>query len=267
MTRKATHPDKQLFDYLNGSLDAPAAAEVGEHLAACPQCASAAGLVRALKSSARISPGEAHPDASEIAGLFFRKSGGTRAETAAHVAMCPSCVEEIAEYARAQTAASQYQAGEHLAERVPAKAWEMIHEWEESSFAKPRQESEMIGHELLAKLFDLLSERKDRLRDSRLSTAGSVAADSNQEAVPVIVVDRSGRLRSIEMFEKVLDSTGAGLLKHAERSSRFDNRAVHVLRDAGGRPRVVSYRVQYDAIQYEEAGDSEETAEYFIIEE
>src|SRR4029077_1634035 len=107
-------------DYLNGALDAPAVQEVEEHLAACSECASAAELMRSLKATRqRSSPGDSagndHPDASEIAALFFGKAGRARAGTAAHVATCPSCAEEIAEYARAEAAASVYNAADHAA--------------------------------------------------------------------------------------------------------------------------------------------------------
>ena len=272
MARRAAHPDKQLFDYLNGALDAPAVQKVEEHLAACSECASAAELVRVLKTARQLSsPGDSagndHPDASEIAALFFGKAGRARAGTAAHVATCPGCAEEIAEYARAEAAASAYNAADHAAGEVPAITWEMIREWEESSFAKPRSASEVIGKELLAKLFNLLGERRDWLRDARRSTPDSAAGTSKQRGVPVIVVDRSGQLRSVEMFEKVTDPSGIGVLRHAAKSERFNNKSVHVLHDAGGRQRVESYRVQFDSIRLEEAGAGEETAEYFIIED
>lgn len=272
MARKAAHPDKQLFDYLNGALDAQAVQEVEEHFAACSQCASAAEIVRALKSARRVSSaGDSarndHPDASEIAGLFYGKSARARGETAAHVAMCPSCVEEIAEYARAEAAASAYNPADNVSGEVPATTWEMIREWEESSFAKPRPTSEAISQDLLAKLFNLLGERRDWLRDARRSTADSPAVTSKQKGVPVIVVDRSGQLRSVEMFERVTDASGIGVLRHAAKSERFNNKSVHVLHDADGRQRVVSYRVQSDSIRLEEASAAEETAEYFIIED
>jgi hypothetical protein len=265
MARKPAHPDKQLFDYLSGALDGQAAQTVEEHLAACSECGSAAELVRLLKSARQISPDQ-HPDAGEIAALFYGKSARARAETAAHVAICRSCASEIGAYARAEAAASKYNSTEHASGDVPAAAWEMVSEWQESSFAKPRPASEVIGQELLAKLFSLMSARKDWLREPR-STATGDAGASKQKGVPVIVVDRSGQLRSVEMFEKVIDATGADVLRHAEKSDRFDEKTVHVLHDADGGQRVASYRVRCDSIRIEEGGADEETTDYFIIED
>lgn len=272
MAKKSAHPDRHLFDYMSGTLDALSAREVEEHLAACSECARTSDLVRVLRSASRggslttQEPGTEHPDASQIAALFYGKASGARRETAAHVATCRSCTEEISEYARADAAASAYKPAEHARGEVPAAAWDMIRDWEESSFAKPKPASEVISHELLAKLFNLLSERKDWLREVRRSTADSRAGASSFEGVPVIVVDRSGRLRTVELFEKGTDANGADILRHADKSERFDEKTVHVLHEAGGRQRVASYRVQLDSIRFEEVS-AEETADYFIIED
>ena len=272
MAIKPAHLDRQLFDYLSGALGTPAVQEVEQHLAECPECAAAAELFRALKSTRRAEvstarePGE-HPDASEIAALFYGKSSRARAETAAHVANCRSCAEEISEYARAEAAASAYNPAEHVSGEVPATSWEMIREWEESSFATPRPASDVIGQELLSKLFKLVGERRDWLREARPTTTDAAAGAAKPKAVPVIVVDRSGQLRSVEIFEKVTDLSGAGVLRHAAKSERFDNKAVHSLHDAGGRKRVVSYRVQNDSIRLEEASGEEGPADYFIVED
>jgi hypothetical protein len=266
MARKPAHPDKQLFDYLSGALDGQAAQTVEEHLASCSECGSAAELVRLLKSARQISPDQ-HPDAGEIAAVFYGKSTRARAETAAHIAICRSCASEIGEYARAEAAASKYNPAKHTPGQVPAAAWEMIGEWEDSSFAKPKPANEVIGHELLAKLFNILGQRKVWLREARRTTATGAAGASTQKGVPVIVVDRSGQLRSVEMFEKVIDATGADVLRHAEKSDRFDEKTVHVLHDADGGQRVASYRVRFDSIRIDEGGADEETTDYFIIED
>jgi len=272
MAMKPAHLERQLFDYLSGALDASAVQEVEQHLAECPECAAAAELFRALKSArgSEVSTGsepDAHPDASDIASLFYGKSSRARAETAAHVAICPSCAKEISEYARAEAAASAYNPAEHVSGEVAATSWEMIREWEESSFAKPRPASEVIGQELLSKLFKLVGERRDWLREARPTTTDAAAGAGKHKAVPVIVVDRSGQLRSVEIFEKVTDLSGAGVLRHAARSERFDNKTVHLLHDAGGRKHVVSCRVQNDSIRLEEAGGDEGPADYFIVED
>ena len=267
MARKPAHPDRQLFDYLSGALAAEPARRVEHHITGCSQCARTAGLFRTLKSTRQVSTAAdlAHPDASEIAALFYGKSSSARPQTAAHVATCRSCAEELSEYARAEAAASLYNPAAGASGEVPAASWEMIREWEESSFATPRPATEVIGQELLAKLFDLLDERRDWLRDAH-RTATNPARTANTEGVSVIVVDQSGQVRSVEIFERATDASGADVLRHADKSERFDNKQVHVLHDAGGRKRVVSYRVQSDTIQFEEASSDERT-DYFIIEE
>lgn len=268
MARTPAHPDKQLFDYLNDALEASSARRVEQHLSSCSQCASAATLFRALKSTRLASPAGdlAHPDASEIAALFYGRASIGRPRTAAHLATCRSCAEELAEYSRAEAAASLYNSAEHALGEVPAASWEMISEWEESSFATPRQATEVIGQELLAKLFNLVGQRRDWLRDARRTTTIPAGPAAHTDAVTVIVVDRSGEVRSVEIFLKETDASGADLLRHADKSERFDNKAVHVLRDADGRQRVASYRVQSDTIRFESAG-SEEKTDYFIVED
>ena len=268
MARKPAHPDTQLFDYLSGALDASAVRELEAHLDACPDCARAAQLLRALKSARHVtvSAVSEHPDTSEIAALFYGKSSRARAQTRAHVATCQSCAEEIAEYARAEAYASEYNPADHASGEVPSASWEMIREWEESSFAKPRASSEAISQDLLAKLFKLIGERPDWLREAR-RTATEAAAGAASRGVPVIVVDRSGALRSVEMFERMTDASGAGVLRHATKSERFDARPVHALHEADGRQRVVSYRIHLDTIRLEDARAASEMADYFIIEE
>jgi anti-sigma factor RsiW len=266
MARTPAHPDKQLFDYLNDSLKESSARRVEQHLHGCSQCARAAALFRALKST-RVSVGDLpHPDASEIGALFYGKSSIASPRTTAHVATCRSCAEELSEYSRAEAAASLYNPAERASGSVPAASWEMIREWEESSFARPRPATEVIGQELLAKLFNLVGERRDWLRDPRRTTTDLPAGTAHTDSVTVVVVDRSGEVRSVEIFLKETDASGAELLRHADKSERFDNRAVHVLHDADGRQRVASYRVQCDTIRFESAS-SEEKADFFIIEE
>lgn len=272
MARKAAHPEKQLFDYLSGRLEAASAREVEEHLAACSECSRIFGLISALKSArpfegphTREARSE-HPNPSDVAGFFYGKPASDRAETAAHVATCQSCAEEISEYARADAAAAAYKPAEHFQGKVPTAAWEMIREWEESSFAKPKPAAEMIGQELIEKLFGLLSKRQDWLRDARRSTTDSQEGKSSLDGIPVIVVDRSGQLRSVEIFERVTDASGADVLRHVEQSERFDDKTVHVLHETGGRQRVASYRVRSDSIRLEEAS-AEEMGDYFIIED
>jgi hypothetical protein len=275
-----------LFDYLRGALDAQARVSVEEHLAGCADCATVAGLVRALKDDAGRSEGgqsqisnlkprvsAEHPAVSELASFFYSKSprAANRA-TAAHVARCRRCAEEIAEYARAERAASGYAPAATSVGEVPATAWEMIRDWEESSFAKLKPAGEAVGQELLAKLFNLLSEQKDWLRDVRRSAmAQAPGEDETQRLVPVIVVDKSGQLRGVEVFERVKDADGESVLKHAEKSARFDKKPLHALLDFGDKDRViVTDHINHDTARLRQASRPDaklRRADYFIIED
>lgn len=270
MATKPAHPDKQLFDYLNGVLEASSAGRVEQHLKGCPECARAAALFRTLKSTRQVSTAEdvTHPDASEIAALFYRKSSSARPQTAAHVAICRSCADELSQYARAESAAVLYSPAARASGEVPAASWAMIHEWEESSFAKPRPAREVLGQELLSTLFNLIGERRDWLRDAQQMAANSAGRTSITETVSVIVVDRSGEVRSVEIFEKLTDASGADVLRHADKSERFDNKAVHVLLDLGGAKRVVNSEIiRKDSVRFPALEDRQTGADYFIIED
>jgi len=269
MAKRSAHPDKQLFDYLNGALDAHEGQVIEQHLANCAGCASVADLVRSLKSEVGESSqssnikseiAQEHPDVSALASFFYAsRSRARNPQVAAHVAVCKSCATEIAEYARAESAASRYNI---VRGEMPARAWEMIREWEESSFAKPKPASESIGQELLAKLSNLLSEQREQLAEAESEHAGMV---------PVIVVDREGEMRSVEMFKKIRSARGQKILEHAEKSERFDNKPVHVLLDFGEESRiVVSEPIHRDTVRLKQPARQESElrhADYFIIED
>jgi len=257
MRRKPRHPNVPLFEYLGGSIEPGARQKTEEHLAECEECASVAALVRALKTGrpkeSQIS--ETHPDVSELAGFFYAKSPRRdNARVAAHVALCRSCAEEIAQYACAEYAASGYEAAKAAAGEVPAKAWEMIRDWEDSSFAKFKPAREVLGKDMLTRLSALLKDREPELRRMRRNVLGSYAsAGARPQQVPVIVVSRSGEVRSVEVFDQLVDSSGATVLRHAEGSQRFDNKAVHLLLDFGEKePLVVSNLIRRDTICLEE---------------
>ena len=268
MARRSAHPDTELFDYLNGALSASRSQVIEQHLAECAGCASVADLVRALKGEVQSSnikseiTGE-HPDVSALASFFYANRASARnSQVAAHVALCQSCASEIAEYARAESAASRYNTAEAVRGEMPARAWEMIREWEESSFARPKDASEAIGQELLAKLSSLLSEQREQLAEAESENAGMV---------PVIVVDREGEMRSVEMFKKIGGARGQKILEHAEKSERFDNKPVHVLLDFGEESRVVvSEPIRRDTVRLKQPARQEpglRHADYFIIED
>ena len=276
VVKKSAHPDGQLFDYLSGALDAQSRPSVEEHLSECADCRVVRDLVRALKSQSqnlKSQISDEHLSVSEIASLFYSKSSSARGRAAsAHVARCQSCAEEIRQYARAENAASSYNPARVAKGEVPAAVWEMIREWEESSFAKPKPASPRISQEMLAKLFKLLSEQKDWLPNAQhTATAQTSGEGETPNLVPVIVVDRSGQLRSVEMFERVSDTGGESILKHAQSSERFDKKPVHALLDFGEESRVVvSDRINHDTVRLQQASRPDaklRRADYFIIED
>ncbi|HEX8185422.1 MAG TPA: zf-HC2 domain-containing protein [Blastocatellia bacterium] len=276
MVKKSAHPDGQLFEYLSGALDAQSRLSVEEHLSECSGCAAVAGLVGALKDqTSNLKPriSQEHLSAGELAALFYSKSPRARNRAAAaHVAQCQSCAAELAQYAQAERAASSYDPGQAHGGEVPAAVWEMISEWEESSFAKPKPASDAISPEMIAKLFKLLSEQKDWLSNARRkATAQASREGETPNLVPVIVIDRSGRLRGVEMFEQVREAEGESILKHAEKSERFDKKPVHALLDFGEESRVViSDRINHDTVRLQQAARPDaklRRADYFIIED
>jgi hypothetical protein len=287
MVKKPAHPNFELFEYLSGAVDEKAAQVIEAHLSVCAECASVAGLVRALKASAsernregrsqisdlKSQTSEEHPDISELASFFYAKS--RRAESssvASHLAHCSSCGEAIAQYARAEHAAAEYKPVKDTAGEVPARAWEMIRDWEDSSFAKLKPATEVLSQELLTRLGRILDERAQEVRElgQDFSQSQNIHRTEVAERVPVLVVSRSGEVRSVEFFEQVVDSTGARVLRHAQGSARFDNKPLHALFDFGEKdPFVVSNMIRRDTIRLEQAPTEEESrrADYFIIED
>jgi|SRR6185503_19943706 len=280
MGKKSTHPEFRLFEYLNDKLDQKAAQVIDAHLSGCVDCASVARLIRELKEAAReqnlggpprdislkSQTSAEHPDLSELAAFFYagersRKSG----KVAAHVALCCSCGDAIAQYARAEHAAAVYNPAAVAAGEVPASAWEMIRDWEDSSFAKAKPASEVLGPELLTRLARTLDEQQPRkLTRDTTSTAKDV------ERVPVLIVSSSGEIRGIEFFEKELDSTGISVLRHPEGSARFDNKALLALFGSGETDSfVVLNPIRRDTIRLERVRPEEEMlrADFIIIED
>jgi hypothetical protein len=274
MAKKSTHPGKQLFDHLSGRLDERAARAVEDHLPDCAECRTVANVVGALKTdAARSAAPPEHPGVSELASFFYGKlSGEGRASTAAHVASCRSCADDLAEYARAERAARDYDSAAAQSAQIPAAAWKLILEWEESSYARPRAEGDVINQEMLLNLSRLLSERKDMLLRVGEEALSRPAEEANRPGlVPVVVVDKEGGFRGVEMFEKVTDEHGASTFRHADLSERFDNKPLYALLDFGGRaPVVVSDIIRRNSTQLRQVARPEaelRRADYFIIED
>ena len=277
MVKKAAHPEFKLFEYLNGKLDEKAAQIIEEHLSLCDDCASVARLVSALKQAAREQTFEGqrqdsvpksrtpvvHPDTGELASFFYAKSRRARSSNvAAHVALCRSCGEAIAQYACAESAAADYKPASVAAGAVPANAWEMIREWEDSSFAKIKPANEVLGQELLSRLARILNEPQER----KLGRDASAPVDA--ERVPVIIVSSSGHFRRVEFFDRGVDSTGAIVLRHSEGSARFDNRALLALFGFGEKDSfVVSNPVRRDTVRLDARTEESLRANYIIIED
>lgn len=288
MAKRSAHPDKQLFQYLSGKLDEETAPKIETHLSVCPDCAAVASVVRMLKTEATAAGApdpelfaeglEAstagtgpHPDTGELASFFYGgASRESRSAIARHVASCASCASETALYAQAERIASDYKPAQAVGAEVPEAAREMIRDWEESYYAKPRPEAETLSHEMLTRLVHLLSERKDQLLDAKRDLIENSSSSEAANAVPVFIIDRSGEFRGVEIFHRE-EGGAAGILKHPESSGRFDNKIVHALLDLGDRePVVITEVIRRDAIELKTISryDSDaDRADYFIIED
>jgi hypothetical protein len=273
MVKKTAHPESELFDYLNGSLQGNTVEVIDAHLAECDDCASVARLVRTLKESVPVHPDKSpdstqqtqlvgeHPDLRELASFFYARSRRPEhSSVAAHVARCGTCGEAIAQYARGEQLAAEYKPASVPAGEVPAAAWEMIRDWEESSFAKAKLASDVLSHELLTRLARVLNEQGEP----------DAAAPQDAERVPVLIVSRSGEVHSVEFFEKGVDAEGTRILRHPEGSGRFDDKPFFALFGIGGQDSfVVSNPIRRDTIRLEKAPAEGESlrADYIIIED
>ncbi|HEY7547554.1 MAG TPA: zf-HC2 domain-containing protein [Blastocatellia bacterium] len=267
---KMQHPDAKLFDYLGGRLDEENHRAVESHLASCGECAETAkivGHIRELKPQTSIE----HPDVNQLAEFFYSKSPSARHRmAAAHAAMCQSCADAISEYARAERAACEYDPASVKKAAVPESAWEMIREWEESDFARPKIENRESSQTMLVKLAEVLSHRKDELEQLAQEIRES-GRFKHEETVSVIIIDKLARFRSVTLFEKTTTREGESLLKPVEESGRFDNKPFHVLLDFGEDNLVmVSDIVRHDTIRLQRitrANTSLKRADFFIVEE
>ena len=259
-------------------MDGPSSQAIDEHLAACDDCRAIVSLAGALRqgirqSTAGLDPAETHPDVSEVASFFYGKPPkSSRAATAAHVASCQHCARELAAYASAEHAAIEYSPSRSLSAEFPAAAWELIRDWEESSFAQQKSATYAVSQEMIEKLTQLLARRKEDLLASHRETVTHPESGSRRAAlVPVMVVDRSGSLRGVEMFERATDAMGADVLKYTGEAERFDRKPFHALLDFGDSNRVVvSDLILRDEIRLprvERADCEPRQADYFIVED
>lgn len=257
------HPDAKLLDYIGGHLDQEDRLLVEAHLSSCRDCAETVNVVRHLRES-KPQASTVHPDVSQLAEFFYNPAQRHSA-IAAHVSLCQSCADAIAEYARAECAASEYHPSSWPKGAVTDAAWQMIREWEESVYASPKtgnRESEMM----LARLAEMLSRSKEEI--DQLS---SRRESGREDLVSVIIVDKLAQLRGVALFEKTTTSEGESLLRPVEESGRFENKAFHVLLDFGEDQIVmVSDIVRHDTIRLQRitrANTSLKRVDFFIVEE
>jgi len=266
MSKKQLHLDSTFFDYLSGKTEEAETRLIDEHLSTCEDCASAAAVVRAFKQTVADSlHSEQHPDVSELASYFYDQSQEAASPTGRHIALCTSCTDEIAQYARSECAANEHAVAKGGTAAISKKAWEMIREWEESSFAELKPASEMLSSEFLEKLARVL-----RATERERSAGSHSVSGSSSVRVPVLIINRSGDVHSVEYFEQEIDSTGVRVLRHPEGSARFDNRLVHVLLDDGkSEPVLVSELIKSSTLRLESAINLEELrhVDYFIVDE
>jgi putative zinc finger protein len=272
MAKKSMHPETELFEYLNHSLGEERSTAVETHLSTCEECASVAALVRTLKGDrslanqpTRIENLQNHPAINELASFFYSQEElPNRAHVASHIALCDSCAEAIAQYARAEQASESYAPSATTAGEVSAEAWKMIYDWENSSFGNLKPANEVLGQQLLDRLSQLFKEQPNRE-----TGAGSSQAKPS-ERIPVLVVSSSGEVRGVEFFDQEIDHSGLSVLRHSEGSERFDNRPVHALfaLDEKG-PVLVSTVMNRDTVRIEQTrlGGEARRADYFIIED
>jgi hypothetical protein len=119
---------------------------------------------------------------SELASFFYSKTPRkSLAAVAAHVATCRSCILEIAEYARAEGAAGGYEPGQSAGGEVPRATWDMIREWEESSFAGTKPPSGPLSAEMLARLSEAMGEKKQRGRAVARKSRGESTGETKKK--------------------------------------------------------------------------------------
>src|SRR5262249_43556624 len=93
--------------------------------------------------------------------------------------------------------------------------------------------------------------------------------DTLRDLVPVIILNRDGEFRGVEVFEKTPGKAGVEMLKHFKGSRRFDNELLHALFDfRSGEQILLSNSVKLGAARIEYSGFSNTgplAANYFIF--
>ena len=266
--------DNELFDSLSGRLDPLRAGQVEAHVLECGECSLVASLIRQVKSesrnlaAARSGPSETkieredqshHPSVGELADLFHETGPqANQQEVAAHVAICAECSELLSQHATAAALALAYEPRERS--EAPEAAWKLIREWEESSFAEPRAVADRHTAEMAEQMLKLFEEKKAEIYQA---VSGQTRA---RELQPVVIIDKAGTYRRIELFRESSPAGGVVTLQHAEGSKRFHAALLHtILRSNAGDYSLSSAPIHNDSVEVAEAETP--AGKYFIVED
>lgn len=272
---KCSIADNELFDSLSGRLDPVRAGQFDAHLSECDECSLVASLIRQVKSESRnIAAARAvvseskleqedqshHPSVGELADLFYEtRPLANQQEVAAHVAICAECSDLLSQHATAAAVALVYEPGEKA--EAPEAAWELIREWEESSFAEPRAVEYRHTSEMAEHMLQLFEEKRAEIRQAISGQAGGA------DLMPVVIVDKAGTYRRVELFRDASQTADALRLQHTEGSTRFHGGLLHaVLVSTAGGYSLSSARIQNDSVEIAEQGAAT-SRQFFIVED
>jgi hypothetical protein len=167
-------------------------------------------------------------------------------------------------YAQAEKSAASYDPLQAAPGPVPAAAWALIRDWEESGL-ESRSEADVLSDEFLIKLMQLLKERRGEIEKF------PAAMNEKRDLVPVIVVDQAAEFRAVEVFERRPGPPGTETLVHIKGSERFDAKPLHAVVDLGPEGySVVSKTVRRSTIRLEYNDEPREKTDrtgYFIVED
>jgi len=226
--------ENELFEFMSGGLDAAQAETFEAHLSECELCALGVALIREMKLAAmKPLTNEAevessftdHPDIGKLAEFFYETaSPAVTRELAAHVALCSYCSTLLAQHAEAAALALEYDPAEHKTPMAES-AWKFIDEWEQAGFSDIRPLSNQHTSKTIETILALF-------RSKEAEIAEAVAQESKgRDVVPVLIVDRLGSYRRLELFERTeqernLLRQGRGL-KHSQEDSLLHTIVEH----------------------------------------
>ncbi|HYL99585.1 MAG TPA: zf-HC2 domain-containing protein [Blastocatellia bacterium] len=98
MGKKVIHPDKELLDYVSGSLDQTARSAVEQHLESCGECSHFASVVKALRQEAQ-GPSASRPESNVIRARGVNLSSAPGLELPDRPASAAGCSESANSFA------------------------------------------------------------------------------------------------------------------------------------------------------------------------